>query len=117
MAVTATVTTPFDRANDVRALKQRFRRITLSGTYETGGFTVTASELGLSRVAALLSAGLAPAADQATANEWSYEISSDLETVTIFLYENAAAGSPSAEKTNSEAVITSQVLNVCALGW
>lgn len=117
MAITATVTKPFDRCNDVRALKQRFRRITLSGTYVTGGFTVTASELGLNRVAALLSAGLAPAGDQATANEWSYEISSDLETVTIFLYENAAAGSPSAQKTNSEAPLTDQVINVCAVGW
>lgn len=117
MAITAAITKPFPKANDIRSLKLRFRDITLSGTYETGGFTVTAAQLGLSRVGGILSAGLAPASDQATANEWSYEVSSDFETVTFFLYENAAAGSPSAQKTNAEAPITGQVLHVCAIGW
>lgn len=117
MAITATITKPFERANDVRSLKQRFRRIVLSGTYVTGGFTVTAAEVELTRIGAVLGAGLAPAGDQATANEWSYEVSTDLETVTFFLYENAAAGSPSAQKTNSEAPITDQVLNVVFIGW
>lgn len=117
MAITATVSEPFDRCDDVRALKHRFRRITLTGTYVTGGFTVTAAEVALSRIGAVLGAGLAPAADQATANEWSYEINADLDTVTFFLYENAAAGSPSSEKTNGEAPITGQVLNLVFVGW
>jgi hypothetical protein len=117
MAITKTITQPFGRANDVRALKQRFRRIALSGTYVTGGFTVTASEVGLRAIGAVLGAGLAPATGGATANEWSYSISSDQETVTFFLYENAAAGSPSAEKTNGEAPITGQALNVVFVGW
>ena len=117
MAVTKTISKPFGRCNDLRALKWRFRDVTLAGTYETGGFTITAAEVGLSKIGTVLSAGLAPAADQATANEWSFEVSSDLETVTIFLYENAAAGSPSAQKTNAEAPVTGQVLHLAFVGW
>lgn len=117
MAITATVTKPTGGADDVRRLKFRPRVLTLSGTYETGGFTVTASAVGLSKIVQVLGAGLAPAGDQATANEWSWELSSDLETVTFFLYENAAAGSPSAQKTNAEAPLTDQVLRLVFVGW
>lgn len=116
MAITVAVTKPFGRCDDVRALKQRTRTITPSGTYVTGGFTVTAAQLGLSKVFQVLGAGLAPATGGATANEWAYTISSDKETITFFLYENAAAGSPSAEKTNAEAPITGQALTLTFIG-
>lgn len=118
MAITATVSTPpGGRADDVRALKWRMRDVTLTGTYDTGGFSVTAAALGLKRIVYVIEAGMAPAADQATANEVSWELATNGSSVNFVLYENAAAGSPSAQKTNAEAPITGQVLHLVAVGY
>ena len=119
MAATVSISKPFDRCDDVRALRRRFRDLTLSGTTTTGGFTVTAAQVGLSRIFGVSGNGIAAASDQATANPWSYEVSADGQTVTFVLYElggTGAAGDPLAQKTNSEAVLTGQVLHVEFIG-
>jgi hypothetical protein len=119
MAIVPVISSPTGgRVDDVRALKFRHRAIAPVGTYATGGFTVTAKSVGLKRIVAVLNAGgLAAAADQATANEFSTEVSTNGDSITIFLYENAAAGSPSAEKTNGEATLTGQLINLIFLGY
>lgn len=118
MAITASVSRPDGgRADDIRAMKWRMRDVTLTGTYATGGFSVTAAALGLKRITYVVQAGMAPAADQATANEVSWELATNGTSVNFVLYENAAAGSPSAEKTNAEAPITGQVLHLVVVGY
>lgn len=118
MAVTVTVSAPGDgRDYDLRALRWVNRDLTLSSTYVTNGFSVAASQFGLTRIVRLFCDGMAPAADQATANEFSHELSADGTSVNFVLYENAAAGSPSAEKTNGEAVLTGQVIHATAVGY
>jgi hypothetical protein len=118
MAVTVTVSAPGDgRDNDMRALRWVARDLTLSSTYVTNGFSVPASSFGLTRIVNFICNGMAPSADQATANEFSWELSTDGTSINFVLYENAAAGSPSAEKTNGEAVITGQVIHAIAVGY
>lgn len=115
-----TITRPSgQRADDARALKWRFRRLTFSGNFtQATGETLNASDVGLHYILGVVPAnGLAPAADQATANEFSFVPASDRRSVVIKLYENAAAGSPSALKTNAEAYVTGQFLDVFVVGW
>lgn len=116
MAVTITRTAG-RRADDARALRFRFRRLSLTGNFtQATGEVILAQSVSLKRILTVLHAGLAPSSDQATANEYSFIVAADGRSVTLKLYENAAAGSPSALKTDAEAYITGQFLDVVFVG-
>lgn len=113
-----TITRPSGRrADDVRALRLRYRRITLSGTFTAAtGEVITAQSLSLKRILTVLTPGLSPASDQATANEYSFIVAADGRTCTLKFYENAAAGSPSGLKTDGEAYLTGQFIDAVFVG-
>lgn len=108
------------RADDVRALRFRFRTLTFSGNYATGGEAITARSLGLFRVLAVIPADMllrAPAG--VTGVLPVFDISSDRKTVTIRALEDAAGAAGTAlgqEKTNAEAYIASSKIDVLFVG-
>lgn len=95
------------RADDIRALRIRFRTLTFSGTYPTGGEQVSAQSLSLKRILCVLptstlvrgaglSAGVLPL----------FDVSADGRTVAIRMAEDAAGAAGTfigQEKTNAEA--------------
>ena len=114
------ISTPVSRADDVRSLKFRLRRVTFSGNYQDDQTesVVTAANVGLNFIAAVIPCtGVLPASAFTTANEFAIEVASNGKQVEFWLYENAAAGSPSAQKTDNEAFITGQFGDFIFLGW
>lgn len=107
------------RADDTRALKRRLRRLTFTGNFtQATGETVTAAQVSLSRIVAVNPlSNLASALDQSAANEFSVKIADDRKSVVIKFYENAAAGSPSGLKTDAEAYLTGQFIDVEFIGF
>jgi hypothetical protein len=96
--------------------KVRTRDVAFSGSYAAGGDTVTASQLGLTKLYFVnMQGAMAAASTPTTANEVSIIIASNGQSLAIRQYENAAAGSPSAEK-GAEAYITGQTLRLQAWG-
>ena len=115
-----TITQPFGRrADDARSLRLRLRRVTFSGNFTAAsGEVITAQSIGFKRVfGAIPVNGLAPQSDQSTANEVSVLPASDFTSLTLKLYENAAAGSPSALKSNAEAYTTGQFVDLLFIGF
>lgn len=111
--------TAVSRVDDARALRRRIRRLTFTGNFtQATGEVVTAAQLSLSRIVAVNPlGGLISALDQATANEFSVKIADDRKSFVVKLYENAAAGSPSALKTDAEAHLTGAFLDVEVVGF
>jgi hypothetical protein len=108
------------RADDVRALRFRFRRLDFSGNYATGGETVTARSLGLSRVLYVTPQDpLTAAPNGVTGTVPKFEIAADGKSFLVRQVEDAAgaAGTPvGQEKTNGEAYIASSYLNLLIVG-
>lgn len=108
------------RADDVRALRFRYRLLAFSGNYATGGETVTAASVGLKRILGLLPmGGMIRAADGVTGNPFTFDVSADGRQVVIRLLEDAAGAAGTAigqEKTNGEAYIAGQQLPVLFVG-
>jgi hypothetical protein len=96
------------------------RDITFSGSYQDDGTesTLLPSHFGLKRFFFLGSqSGAAAATALTTSNEFAITINSTGTSAEVTFYENAAAGSPSAEKTDNEAFITGQTLRILAIGY
>lgn len=108
------------RADDVRALRFRFRTLTFSGNYATGGETVLASTLSLKRILAVLPAdGLIHTASSAAGVLPVFDVAADGRSVVIRAAElggTGAAGDPFQEKTNAEAYVANSFLNVLVVG-
>ena len=112
------------RADDVRALRFRFRTLTFSGNYATGGEVITgrgAGGPGLNRILAVIPLdSLIRAPSGVTGVVPVIDVSSDGATVTIRALEDAAgaAGTPvGQEKTNAEAYIANSKLDVLFIGY
>lgn len=119
MAVT--VTRPSGRrADDIRALRLRYRDIAFSGNYATGGETISAASLSLKRILGVIPLDtLIRAANGVTGVQPVFDISADGRTLIIRALEDAAgaAGTPvGQEKTNAEAYIASSKLSVIIVG-
>jgi hypothetical protein len=120
MAIAVTKPPHADRADDTRALKRRLRRLTFSGSYQDdqSTSTLTPAEVGLKKIIAVEPAsGLLPASAFTTANEFTTQINATGTSVKFWLYENAAAASPSAQKTDNEAFITGQFGDFTFVGY
>jgi hypothetical protein len=100
-------------------IKQLIGNVVFTGNYTQDGLgsTITNSQLGVKRILAIQPCGLAKSTDLATANEVSVTVNAAGSSAEITFYENAAAGSPSAEKTDAEAFITGCNLDVVVHGY
>jgi len=119
MAVAAARITGF-RDGPPGALKHALRDITFSGNYQDDGSesTLLPSHFGLKRFFALIpQGGVSASTALTTANEYAITMNAAGTSAEVTFYENAAAGSPSAEKTDNEAFITGQTLRILALGY
>ena len=95
------------RADDVRALRFRFRQLTFSGNYATGGALTLGNVL------------VRPAADTANGVLPVFDLSSDGTSLTIRMLEDAAGAAGVAigqEKTNAEAYTAGSRLDVVFIG-
>lgn len=90
--------------------KIRGRRVTMAGTYATGGNAVTPQLFGLTRVLALIPLG--PATDGTLAYDLTYFAS----TKAIILWETGSAAAGSAQKGNGES-LTGIAFDVLAIGY
>lgn len=108
------------RADDVRALRFRFKTLTFSGNYTTGGETITAKSVGLFRILGVVPLdSLIRAPAGVTGIQPVFDISSDGKTLTVRALEDAAgvAGAPiGQEKNTAEAYIASSKLDVLFVG-
>lgn len=108
------------RADDVRALRPRFRTLTFTGNYATGGEVLTARSLGFYRilgVQALDSVIGDPAG--VTGVVPKFIVSADGRTLTIKALEDAAGAAGATvfqEKTNAEAYVANSKLDVIIWG-
>lgn len=108
------------RADDVRALRFRFRTLTFSGNYATGGETLTAQSVGLKRILGVVPLDLMLRAAAGITGVWPvFDVAADGRSVVIRALEDSAgaAGTPfGQEKTNAEAYIASSKLDVIIVG-
>ena len=109
------------RADDVRALKFRLRKLSFSGNYATGGETVTAKVLGLKRISACVPLdSFIRAANGVTGVFPVFDVASNGEQVVIRALEDAAGAAGTTvgqEKTNAEAYVANSELDVLFLGY
>jgi hypothetical protein len=116
MAVTPARITSYTAGN----VKHRIVDLVFSGSYQDDGSTstLTASDVGLKRMYGLFSqSGAAASTALTTSNEFACTLNSAGTSAEFTFYENAAAGSPSAEKTDNEAFITGQTIRVLIVGY
>jgi hypothetical protein len=119
MAIAATKPAGF-RDGPPGAMKQVVRDLVFSGSYQDDGSTSTLvpADVGLNRFFWIgAQSGVAAASALTTANEYAITINAAGTSAEFTFYENAAAGSPSAEKTDNEAFITGQALRVLIIGY
>lgn len=86
-----------------------------TGNYTSGGFTLTAVQLGMARHIDFvsISGGVATTgASGATANPIGITYNSSGASVTFWLYEGSAAGTALGQKTNAEAFEASFTIRV-----
>lgn len=109
------------RAEDVRSLRFRFRTLTFSGNYATGGESLTARQFGLARVLAVVPLdSLIAAPAGVTGVIPKIDVASDGKTFVIRALEDAAGAAGTtvgAEKTNAEAYVASSFLDVEVVGF
>lgn len=117
------------RSDDVRALKFRFRTLTFSGNYATGGEVIQLSSapgvtrtpnVGLTRILAVIPLDAFIAAPGAVTGILpKFDVAADGKSVTIRGIEDNAgvAGAPfGQEKNNAEAYIASSKIDVLLIG-
>lgn len=90
--------------------KVRGRRVTMAGTYTTGGNAVTPQLFGLTQVLYLIPLG--PASDGTLAYDVIYAPS----TKAVVLWETGAANAGSVQKGNGES-LTGVAFDVLAIGY
>jgi hypothetical protein len=116
MAIAATRVTSYNAGNT----KHRIVDLVFSGSYQDDGSTSTLvpSDVGLRRFYGIFSqSGAAASTALTTSNEFACTINSAGTSAEFTFYENAAAGSPSAEKTDNETFITGQTVRVLIVGY
>jgi hypothetical protein len=102
---------------NVGGVKFRTRDISAdTGTYATGGFTVTASQLGLKRIDVLLAGGATSGTAGATYSPVGVRHAAGGVSATVQVYEAAATGLVLLEKTNAEAHEANWTVRVFAIG-
>lgn len=108
------------RSDDVRALRFRFRTLSFSGNYATGGETITAVSVGLKRILAVVPVdSMIRAANGVTGVLPVFDVASNGTSVVIRALEDAAGAAGTTlgqEKTNAEAYIASSKLDVVFIG-
>lgn len=118
MAITATKPTGW-RDGPPGSLKVAVRDFTFSNNYQDDGSetTILPSHFGMDRIFFMTAqSGVMASSALTTANEYAITLNAAGTSAELTLYENAAAGSPSAEKTDNEAFITGQTVRVMAWG-
>lgn len=119
MAVTATKPAG-SKDGPAGATKTAVRDVVFSGSYQDDGSesTLLPSHFGMKRFFFLTAqSGVAASTALTTSNEYAITINAAGTSAEVTFYENAAAGSPSAEKTDNEAFITGQALRILAIGF
>jgi hypothetical protein len=102
---------------NVGGLKFRVRDITAdTGTYTTGGFTVTASQLGLKRIYVVVANGATGGTSGATLNPFGITHNAGGASVTLQEYEGAASQAPLLQKDSAEATVANFSARVLAIG-
>ena len=114
------------RSDDLRSLRFRYRLLSFSGNYATGGETIALNganktqNLGLTRILGVIPLDtLIRAANGVTGVQPVFDVAADGKSVVIRALEDAAgvAGAPvGQEKTNAEAYIASSQLPVIFVG-
>lgn len=109
------------RADDVRALRFRFRTLTFSGNYsQANNEVVQASSVGLKRILGVIQLdSLVAAPNGVTGLLMKIDVAADGRSVTFQMLEDAAgaAGTPlGVEKTDAEAYIASSKMDVIFVG-
>lgn len=117
-AAVYTVATPAaSQDRQIGTTKFRTRNISAdTGTYATGGFTVTAGDLGLKRIDVVLAGNATSGTAGATASPIGVIYNAGGTSVTIQVYEAAATGLVLLEKTNAEAHESNWTIRVFAVG-
>jgi hypothetical protein len=85
-----------------------------TGTYVTGGNSITAASLGLKTIDLVDfgTQGMTGGTSGATVNWIGVTYASNRQSVTFQQYESAATGLPGLEKTNSEATVANATFRV-----
>lgn len=112
MAVSAAKITPNADTAGFNNKRIKFRTLTFSGNYATGGEAISATALNLRRIDAIIPCGPARSSDLATANPVSYNAA----TGKMVFYESGASGAALAEKTDAEAYPTGSNVLVIVIG-
>lgn len=118
-AAVITVTRPSDVQGTVLGNKKlKFFDITAdTGTYTTGGFTLTAAQFGLKHIDLVLPGGVATCGTSGVAaNPVGVQYVSGGTSVTVQVYESAAANVAPAEKTSNEAYAANWTIRFAVIG-
>jgi hypothetical protein len=119
-AAVITVTKPSDVKGQWKVGNRQFhiRDVTAdTGTYTTGGFTLTAAQFGLKHFDFVLPGGVATNGTAgATANPVGIRYASDGTSITVQVYEAGASGAADGEKTNTEAYAANWTIRLLAAG-
>lgn len=117
-------TNPLPRVDDVRSHRRRVRRFSFSGNYASGGYVVNAGDpgLGMKRIIGVnvLGGSLARAADGVTGDIVVIDYNAARTAFTIRLLESEATAAGTAvgqEKTNGEAHIANQYVDLEVIGY
>ena len=120
MTVAVTATKPAGAQDIVVSnMKIKVRDITFdTGTYVTGGNTITAASLGLKRIfyMGFGTQGMTGGTAGATLNWIGVTYAADNTSVLIQQYECAATGLPGLEKTSAEATVANATFRVLIVG-
>lgn len=119
-AAVITVTKPTDIKGEWKVGNRSFkvRDITANtGTYTTGGFTLTAANFGLRHIDFVIVGSLATSGTAgATANAVGIQYAAGGGSITVQVYEAAATGLALLEKTNTEAYEANWTVRVLVAG-
>lgn len=119
-AAVITVTKPSDIKGEWKVGNRSFkvRDVTAdTGTYTTGGFTLTAANFGLKHIDFVLVSGIATnGTSGATANAVGITYAASGASVTVQVYESAATGLAQLEKTNTEAYAANWTIRFLVAG-
>lgn len=123
-AVVATLTRPSYGLTKVRSYRDAHLRVNIfdltldTGTYSSGGISLTAAQLGLKEIwFVTASAGVATTGTAgATGSPVGITFSTVGTSITVQLYEGSAAGTALTEKTNAEAIEANFTIRLRAEG-
>lgn len=119
-AAVITVTKPSDVKGQWVVGNRKFevRDITAdTGTYSTGGFSLTAAQFGLKKFDFVLAGSAATNGTAgATANPVGITYATGGTSITVQVYESGASGAAAGEKTDAEAYAANWTIRLLAAG-